>query len=333
VEGLSFGSFQRDLLGSPIQASLLALSPDGRGGVFLSIGNPTGFDPGWGATLETRLYRLQGTGQTASGWPVEGKVASPAPPTYTEFGVTPDYSYRVFDETGDGALAGFPQFGLHNGSNVSFVGCDGTGQFDSGPSASAAPVGHEVAGNGSGGHFVASFYPTGPTGPYQPNAFLAVRHTTSAWNGWTEWHSECCVTYYGDIGLAATEDGGAVFFWSQKLERVGLFARRFNPLGEVTAVEPGAGPTLAPFRLRFVPGAGVRAVITGPVSDRMRIELFDLAGRRLASQAIAPEASAAREASRQEVTIAGTTALPSGLYFGRLVGGAATAAGKLIVAR
>jgi hypothetical protein len=325
AEGVSFGSFQRELLGSPVKASLLALSPDGRGGVFLTIGNPIGTEPGWGAILETRLYRLQGSGESASDWPAEGKVATPAPPYYTEFGATPDYSYGIFDDTRDGALAGFPQFGIHNGSNVSFVRCDETGQFDSGVAASASPVGHEVAGSGSGGYFVASFYPTGPLGPYQPYAFLAVRNTNPGWNGWTEYHWECCATYYGDIGLAATQDGGAVFFWSQVLERIGLFARRFNPAGEVTAVEPGSSPTVVLSRLRFVPGVGVRATVELPGADGARLELFDLAGRRIASQAI--------EAGAEELTVEGTSALPSGLYIGRLVAGTQAIAGKLIIAR
>jgi hypothetical protein len=54
-----------------------------------------------------------------------------------------------------------------------------------------------------------------------------------------------------------------------------------------------------------------------------RFELFDIAGRRIASQSI----------TAGEVTLAGTAALPSGLYFGRLVAGAGAVAAKLIVAR
>ena len=334
AEGLSFGSFQREWLGSPIKASLVAMSPDGLGGVFLSIGNPVGNEPNNGAILESRLYRLQGNGETAVGWPVDGKPVSQASYYYfTEFGTTADFSYRVFPDAADGGLAGFPQSALHSGSNVSFAHCDDTGEFGFGWVAAAAPLGNEVAGDATNRYFVASFYPTGPMGPYQPYAYLAVRHTSPGWTDWNEIHFECCATFYGDIGLAATEDGGAVLFWSQVLDRIGLFAQHFNSAGAVVAVEPGPSVALEPMRLRFVSGAGVRAVITGPVSDRMRIELFDLAGRRLASQAIASEASVAREASRQEVTIAGTAALPSGLYFGRLVGGASTARGKLIVAR
>jgi hypothetical protein len=217
----------------------------------VSIGNPTGSEPGWGATLETRVHRVEGSGALAPDWPAGGKPASLSPPYYVEeFGAIPDYSYRLLDGSGVGALAGFPQFALHSGSNVSFVRFDDSGDFDQWWAAGAAPVGYEIAGSALSGHYVASFYPTGPTGPYQPSAYLSVRHTESGFSDWTEYHTECCVTWYGDIGLAGIEDGGAVFLWSRVQSPVGLFARRFNPAGEVTAVEPG--PPLAP---RFEPAA------------------------------------------------------------------------------
>ena len=337
VEGLTFGSFQRALLGSPVKASLVAVCPDGRGGVFLSIGDPVGNDPNSGAILQNRLYRLQGNGEGAVDWPAGGEIVNKGPGVYVNdaFGASADFSYRVFPGVADGGLAGYPQYELHTESGVSFARCDGTGQFEYGWSANATAVGHEVSGIGIGGDFVASFYPSTEPYYYGGVAFISLQRIGSppGWTDWTESHPSDYGTWYGDIGLAATDDGNAILFWSQVRGRIGLFAQQFNSSGAVTAVEPGPIAALEPMRLRFVPGAGVRAVITGPVSDRMRIELFDLAGRRLASQAIAPEASAGREASRQEVTIAGTTALPSGLYFGRLAGGASTARGKLIVAR
>jgi hypothetical protein len=115
-----------------------------------------------------------------------------------------------------------------------------------------------------------------------------------------------------------------VLFWSQLMGRIGLFARRFNPAGEVTAVEPGAGAALGLSRLRFVRGQGVRAAFSVS-AGAARFDLFDLAGRRITSQTI--------EAGAREMTIAGTTALPSGLYFGRLAQGSKEAAAKVIVAR
>src|SRR5262249_37396960 len=51
AEGVTFGSFQRGLLGSPVAGSLLALGPDGSGGVYVVIGNPGGSDPSYGGIL------------------------------------------------------------------------------------------------------------------------------------------------------------------------------------------------------------------------------------------------------------------------------------------
>src|SRR5262249_58464232 len=103
VEGLSFGSFPRELLGSPIKSSLVGLSPDGRGGVFLTIGNPTS-NVGWASTVESRMYRLQGSGETAADWPAGGEVVGgPAYYPPDEFGATPDFSFRLFTGAADGA--------------------------------------------------------------------------------------------------------------------------------------------------------------------------------------------------------------------------------------
>lgn len=327
VEGVSFGSFHGELLGSPAQGSLLALSPDGRGGVFLLIGNPVGIDPyGRGAQLETRLYRRGEDGQSVPSWPDEGRVMQLGPRFYENSGSHPDYSFMVLPDGRDGALAGVPVYYDH-ATNFGFVRSDDASQWEFWYRVQVLVEGHEVALRGDGGLFLASFYPTGAYGPYQPSAFVAISQSfsSSAWKGWTEYHPEPVIEWYGDVGLASTGDGGAVLFWSQVRERIGLFARRFNPAGEVTAVTPGSGPAVALSRLRFVPGVGVRATIALPGAGRARFELFDLAGRRIASQAI--------EAAAKELTLEGTSALPSGLYFGRLTAGAEAAAARLIVAR
>jgi hypothetical protein len=210
-------------------------------------------------------------------------------------------------------------FYYDHGLDFGVVRYDGAGQADYASIASGFLEGHEVALGGDGGFFLASFYPTGPSGPYQPSAGLTLRPTPK----WSEWQEESFYQFYSDIGLAATEDGGVVLFWSQVRERIGLFARRFNAAGEVTSV--GAGSLTAPglSRLRFVPGVGVRAAVA--LAGPARFELFDLAGRRIASHALG--------AGTREITLAGTSALPSGLYFGRLVAGADAIAGKVIVAR
>ena len=85
-------------------------------------------------------------------------------------------------------------------------------------------------------------------------------------------------------------------------------------------------------RLRFVPGVGVTASITLGSAGSARFELYDVAGRRIASQAVSMRAESAR-AAPSDVTLAGTARLPSGLYFGRVVAGANAANAKLVIAR
>jgi len=307
--------------------SLLALSEDGRGGVFLMKGDPT-TPAGYNSTLETRLYRLQANGQSAVDWPAGGVIVPHAATQYQAAGDDPDASHRLLSDHRDGVLVGAFKAATDNGSRIEFRQCSAAAQFQAALSA-WGPPGYEIAGRDDGGFYVAFF---GCCFDVYQSAYIQVAQFPAA-AGLYEQHFESFGQWYGDIGLARTDDGGAVFFWSQQQGSVGLFARRFNAAGEVTAVGPGSSDAPALSRLRFVPGVGVRASIGGPVPDRARIELFDLAGRRLASQAIAPEVHAAREAAGQEVTIAGTAALPSGLYFGRLVAGARMAAAKLMVAR
>ena len=211
---------------------------------------------------------------------------------------------------------------------------DDSGEFDPGSTAYAAPVGHEVAGSGLGGHYVASFYPSTEPWYYGGVAFLSVSRTpkSTGWPGWGENHPYDYGTWYGDIGLAGVEDGGAVLLWSRVQSPVGLFARRFNPAGEVTAVEPVPSPAPGLSRLRFVPGVGVTATIMLGSAGPARFELYDVAGRRIASQAVSPVAEPGRGAP-SDVTLAGTARLPSGLYFGRVVAGANAANAKLVIAR
>jgi len=76
--GISLGAFHADWLGTQKEASLLALAPDGRGGVWALVGHPTA--PGGG--LNTLLYRLQGDGQSAADWPASGRNSPGGPTSY-----------------------------------------------------------------------------------------------------------------------------------------------------------------------------------------------------------------------------------------------------------
>lgn len=95
---------------------------------------------------------------------------------------------------------------------------------------------------------------------------------------------------------------------------------------------PAAGPTLgvapAPengLRARFVPGAGVRVAWALPGAGAATLELYDVNGRRVARERLANATG--------EVTLAGTRALPAGLWFVRLASGPRFAVAKVAVAR
>lgn len=235
-QGISFGAFHREYLGG-MQMSRLGLCPDGRGGVFLVIGNPLSSD-GYYLTLETRLYRRQGDGSTATDWPASGRVDPYASSPYVIFfgdGGLPDGSYVVLPGDQDGAVVGTGTFGLHNSEYFQFYRCSSAGVWAHQFSASRM-LGMEVASSANGAYFVASFVGRGPYQRYDPTAFIRVGLTLPPpqWSEFGESHPEQqAIQWYGDIGLASTEDGGAVFAWSQYRDRVGLFARKFSPYGEV----------------------------------------------------------------------------------------------------
>lgn len=298
--------------------SELALCPDGRGGVFALVGSTAEY-----MSIETRLYRRQSDGRTAVDWPEMGASVAFAPTTYSDYG--PDVWHRMVPDEDGGVLLGMGANEL-TGDVARFVlvrySTDGSWRL---MGSVRPPYGGEVVSSG-GGFFAASFHPNGQRPLWDQDAFIAMQRCCDTGRfEFLETHREPGISWYGDIGLAPTEDGGAVLFWSQVRDRVGLFARRFSATGEITWAKRRPRPAPRLGDVRFVAGEGLRAAITAPESCLARFELFDLAGRRLATQAIGPGA--------REVTIAGTASLPSGLYFGRLVAGVSVSNAKVVVAR
>ena len=311
MEGLGFGTFRRELLGTTARSAILALSPDDRGGVFLMAGYATsdGMNP---AFVTPRLYRVQGDGQPAGDWPSEGR-GFPSLGLTIYFDAGPGASYRVLTDGRDGAMAGGPQY-FSDGPIVlelsQFLPTVAEGYGDG---IGGDVNGIEIAKKPDTGIYLATFHPDGPYSAWDANAFLHLGQAPAppGWTDFVEYHPEPVLAWYGDIGLAATEDGGSVFFWSQVRERIGLFARGFNALGEITAVAPTPSP-LGLHGLRFVRGAGVRGSVSLPDEGPARLALYDVSGRRVASQDVggAP--------GTREVTFGGTQALTPGLYFARL---------------
>jgi hypothetical protein len=300
--------------------------------VFVMLGEPTGppefFNQG--GPLETRLFRLQGDGQSAADWPTGGTLVSNAPYEYFDGG--PEAGYRVLPDGLDGVQVGVPGYGEY-GSSYSFsvLQADGNGKPSS--SVGGALPGYDMIPNARGGVFLADFNGSGPYGPYQPWAYLRVTQSLPGanWSDFFEIHFDIVVQWYGDIALAPAGDAGAVFFWSQVRDRTGLFARRFNSAGEVTGVPPGAPSppaVLALSRLRFVAGSGVMARVALPDDRGARLDLFDVSGRRVASSRLEGLGAGSRD-----VAVPESSRLASGLYFARLAAAGETRAGRVMVAR
>ena len=125
--------------------------------------------------------------------------------------------------------------------------------------------------------------------------------------------------FYRDVGVASTEDGGAIFAWSQVLGRQGVFAVRVGHDGLVTSVPPA--PTALVMRISFTPGLGVQ--VAG-ATGRVTLRLHDLTGREVAR---------GESADAGEWTVPGTAELPSGMYFAKAVADGREKRAKVIVIR
>ena len=286
--------------------SLVAVADDGGTGAFVAHG-----DVDASAVPSYRLSRVADNGSTAPGWAPDGLALQP-------WGYAPNYdaganaSMRALADGHGGVFAGVPGFGSEFTSVLQFQRFSGAGAALPGGLATDQ-LGLEFASRGDGGMYIASYYPSGPTSMWSPNAYVRAAQSDPG-AGFIEYHDTPVITWYGDVALTATGDGGAIFGWSQVNERYGIFAVRLNPAGPVTAVPPmvtNGSPTL---RLRFVRGVGVRALIASVPPGREELSLHDVSGRVVARTSI-------ESVSGGDWVFPGTEDLPSGLYFARSVSG------------
>ena len=317
-EGLRLGPFRPEPLGQTPFAPMLAIAADGRGGVFAHIGTLAG-----PPLFDTRLFRYASDGAIASGWPVNGFPIKSATYYNADLVGIADAGLRVHSDRHDGAIVEYPNPYSDAPAiiGVSHVANNGAVAWPS----SVIALGHEVVVRDDGGFHAADFKCCGPANPWDWPALLGLHaEPDGAWSSHFEVHSEPLIPWYGDIALASTGDGGVVYYWSQNNIRYGLFARRFNPTQEVTAVGPtSTRPALS--AIRFVPGSGIAARVQLE-GGAARLELFDVSGRRLASRSIWGSGTF-------DVTLPGTASLSSGLYFARLQSSGMSPAAKVVVAR
>lgn len=321
--GVALGTYPAFLNFAPgwlpfAEAAQIAVATDGGDGAFVlsAIGEADASS----LVFHQSLRHVDASGASFSGWAPDGvdlgdlfATGLPDPGSGA--------SLRLLADGRGNVYAGTPSFPLHTEPQFAFARFDGAGQalpYNLG----AAQQGIEYAARGDGGMFVASFKPSGAYGPYESDAFVGVSQTGG--ESFFESSRSFLATRYGDIGLSATGDGGAIFAWSQLIDRQGVYAIRLNPAGVVTGVHPTVGaPSL---RLRFVRGEGVLALPSLPGSGRVALVLHDVAGRVVSSMQTDDTPSA-------DLTFPGTRDLAGGVYFARASAGGKELRARVVVVR
>ena len=301
--------------------SQVAVGHDEAGGAFVLSRQPS-FDQ---LTLENLfqnvLRHVDGLGAAAPGWGPAGETLSDGPEYITE-APSAEASVRAIADRRGGVLTGLPFYGSESTAGMGFSRRDAAGASVPG-GVDGAQKGLEVAARGDGGMFVASFKPSDATGPYEADAYISVVQSDPG-VGFFESKPSLYDTRYGDIGLTATGDGGAIFAWSQLIDRQGIFAIRLGPAGAVTGVPPTHVVGAPSLRARFIRGEGVHALASMPGPSRVQLSLYDITGRRLAS--------VTRDGTQGgDVVLPGTRGLAGGVYFARATDGTRDLQARVIV--
>ena len=310
TSGIALGPYPATNFGAiTVAQSYVAVAHDDvEGAYLLTASRETPDGSSW--YFHDTLRHLSGSGTSFGGWDDAGlDLGARADAGY--FADEPG-SVRAFADGRGGAYVGIPTYGSEFlfATSYSRIASDGS-PLPGGIGADQR--GQEFAARGDGGMFIGAFKPSGATGPYEADAYVRIAQSDGAF--FYRSQPSAYATRFGDIGLAATGDGGAIFAWSELLDHQGVFAIRLNPAGQVTSVPPTVSPRA--FRAWFVRGAGVR--VAGGGAGAFSLRLHDITGREVArgeSDAVG------------EWTVPGTAELPSGVYFAK-----ATVAGRTVQAR
>ena len=327
ARGVVLAAFRGDLLtnsgewGPTPKMGLVAVANDGGSAAFVMRSVVAGDGAGMIQLPEFRLVRVLSDGAIAPGWAPEGLFVGGLD-LYGWSDLGWFGSLRALPDGRGGVFEGVPVYATEGYSAIEFTRRSGSGGVEPG-GITTEQYGLEIASRGDGGMFAATFFPSGPYGPYSPIAHITA--TQSVPGGYfTEWHDQPVLDWYGDVGLAATGDGGAIFAWSQVRERLGVYAIRLGPAGAVTGVPPTPVTGPPTLRVRFVRGEGVHAVASFSGSPRLALSLHDLAGRCVA-------ASSSDATLGADVVLPGTRDLPGGVYFMRASDGTRTLNARVIV--
>lgn len=323
LRGVSNGAFHGESL-DPVDGlavvtdmALVGIATDGADGAYLVTCRPNGQFGG------TRLFRHGADGALVPGWPADGyAVSSWAFEPYVGMPWPAELSIRACADGHGGVWAGRPDVYDH-ATNYGLYHSDGTAGTTLSGSLAASWSRLEIAQDQSGRLFTANCVPVGPYGYYQPDASVSGRGPAGSWY---ETHPGVLAHWYGDEGIAPTEDGGYILAWSQVVERFGIVALRMGANGQVTGAPPASGVAGA-LRLRFVPGRGVTLRASFPSRGPVRAALLDVSGRVVA------HGDLASVSGEREWTFDGSASLPSGLYFARVNGAGLLRSERVVVTR
>ena len=287
--------------------SEVGVAHDGSGGAFVLSRQPLLNTINLEMDIENSLRHVDGSGSPASGWTPDGVILSTGP-EYVPGGTTAEAAVRALADEHGGVFTGLPFYPTEFSSTVNFSRRSAAGNALPG-GVDVAQQGIEFAPRGDGGMFVASFKPSGSTGANDADANISVSQSSPD-AGYFESKPSGATIRYGDIALTATGDGGAIFAWSQLIDRQGIYAIRLGQAGPVTGVPPTPVIGAPSLRARFVRGEGVHAVASFSAAQHVSLGLYDVAGRRVAS--LASDATLGAD-----VVFPGTRDLPGGVYFAR----------------
>jgi hypothetical protein len=300
-------------------ASQVAIARDGGNGAF--VVSSQGISDGTSLVFHNSLRRIDGTGAPFEGWTLEGVDLGDVWTSAASHPGSGASLQAIYDHQG-GVLTGLPFFASEATAMMSFSHRSPAGEPIPG-GVGADQLGVEFSPRGDGGMFIASFKPSGASGPFEADAYISVSQSAPG-AGFYESKPSNGATRYGDVGLTATGDGGAIFAWSQLVDRQGIYAIRLGQAGAVTAVPPTPVIGAPSLRVRFVRGEGVHAVAGFAGSPRLALALHDVAGRRVAS--LSSDATPGAD-----VVFPGTRGLPGGVYFVRASDGMRELNARVIV--
>lgn len=294
--GIAFAAFGDQIMGVPVRDPLIGMARSTGGDLFVFSGSRLDYGGN-----ELRLRRLQEDGNPAPGWAAAGQLV--VTDTFEPFG-----ALDVLSDGLDGAILGYFALSLHV-TQYDYWSFPAAGQISQFASVYGWSRNATIP-TGTGNVYAAGMNPSRYS-QYDPWPFLSFLQlaTPPGFQNYRESHQEIVQSYYGDVAIVPAT-GGAIFLWTQHRVRFGVFAMRFNGAGQVVDVPAAAFPASSA-GFRFVPGVGVRAEGVMPREMNGTVDLFDLAGRRLASTTFRAGRSFA-------VTLPGTLHLGAGVYFARI---------------